>query len=97
MEALGMMISAVVSGGLLSSFSVGIVTDISHLLLVNDTFFFCGANPNHLHNLRSLFLCFEVVSSLKTNLAKSELGLVGNIDMSLAWLGFWVVGLHLYP
>jgi hypothetical protein len=40
MEALSMMISAVVSGGLLSSFSVGIVTDISHLLFVNDTFFF---------------------------------------------------------
>jgi hypothetical protein len=55
MEALGRMISAAVSGGLLSRFSVGTVTDISHLLFTDDTLLFCGANPNHLCNLQGVF------------------------------------------
>jgi hypothetical protein len=53
MEALGMMILAVASGGLLFAFLWG----------------HCRANPNHLCNLRSLFILFEVVLGLKTNLA----------------------------
>jgi hypothetical protein len=71
MVALGMMISVAMSGGLLFGFFVGIGIDISHLLFAYDTLFFCGADPNHLCNLQGLFLCFEVVSGLKTNLAKS--------------------------
>jgi hypothetical protein len=69
---------------LLSGFSVGTRNvggiDISHLLFVDDTLIFCGANPDHLRHLRCLFLCFEAVSGLKINLAKSELVLVGNVD-----------------
>jgi len=61
MEALGKMISAAVSRGLLSGFSVGTRVAISHLLFDDDTLIFCGTNPNHLHNLQRLFLCFEVV------------------------------------
>jgi hypothetical protein len=48
--------------------------DISRLLFANDTLIFCGVDPNHLCNLRGLFLCFEVVSSLKTNLAQVGIG-----------------------
>jgi hypothetical protein len=59
---------------------VGTWTDISHILFADDALLFCGAEPNHLRNLRSLFLCFEAVLGLKTNLAKSELVLMGNVD-----------------
>jgi hypothetical protein len=39
----------------------------------DDTLIFCEANPDHLRNLCSLFLCFEVVSGLRINLPKLEL------------------------
>lgn len=52
MEALGKMISVVVSRGLLFGFSVEIENDggidISHLLFAGDTLIFCGAVPDHL-------------------------------------------------
>jgi len=50
MEALGRMISAAVSGGLLFGFSMGTKTDISHLLFADDTLVFCGTDPIHLRN-----------------------------------------------
>jgi hypothetical protein len=60
------MISAAVSVDLLSRFSVGTWTDISLLFFVDvPLLFFCGADPNH---LRILFLLFDDVSGLKTNL-----------------------------
>jgi hypothetical protein len=74
------IISTAVSGGLLSCFFVGTMTDVSHLLFADDTLFFCGADPNPLRNRGSLFLCFDVVSGLKTNLAKLDLVLVENVD-----------------
>jgi hypothetical protein len=84
MEALSRMLSATVNGGFLSGFSVGSrhsgVVNISHLLFADDTLVFCGAKPDHLCYLRALFLCFEAVSGLKINLAKSELVLVGNVE-----------------
>jgi hypothetical protein len=48
MEALGKMISAVVSGGLLSNFSVGTEVDISHFWFADNTFLFCGADPTQI-------------------------------------------------
>lgn len=53
---------------------------IFHVLFVDDTLIFCEANPNHIHYQCSLFLCFEAVSSLKINLAKSELVPMGNVS-----------------
>jgi hypothetical protein len=79
MEALGRMLSAAVSGGLLDGFSVGSVA-FSHLLFADDTLIFCDASSAHLRHLRSLFLCFEAASGLKVNLAKSELVPVGNVS-----------------
>jgi hypothetical protein len=49
-----------------------------------------GVDPYHLHHLRCLFLCFEDVSGLKINLAKSELvhvGLINNIECLARILG----------
>jgi hypothetical protein len=53
---------------------------LSHLLFVDDAFIFCEANLDHLLNLCCLFLYFEVVSSLKINLAKSELVPIGIVE-----------------
>jgi hypothetical protein len=59
---------------------------------------FCGANPDHLRYLRVLFLCFEVVSGLRINLAKSVLvhvGCVDNLDGLAGILGCGVFSLPL--
>lgn len=67
MEALSKMITATVDRGFLSSFSMGSrppAVTISHLLFVDATLVFCGANPNHLCHLRVLLLFFEAVSGL---------------------------------
>jgi hypothetical protein len=45
---------------------------------VNDTLIFCYAD-SELHNLRSLFLCFEAMSELKINLSKSLIIPVGEV------------------
>jgi len=72
MEALGIMISTAVTGGLLSGLSMGTRFDIYQLFFADDTLIFSGADPNHLRHLRCFFfLCFEAVSGLKVNLAKS--------------------------
>lgn len=86
MEALNRMLSTAVDRGVLSSFLVGSKNNdelhVSHLLFADDTLIFSEANPNHLYHLCCLFLYFEVVLGLKTNLAKSELvpvGVVANV------------------
>jgi hypothetical protein len=83
MEAFCKMIIAIVDRGFLSGFSVGSrppTVNISHLLYMDDTLVFCGANLNHLRHLRVLLLFFEAVFGLKVNLAKSILIPVGNVD-----------------
>jgi len=50
MEALGRMITAAVSGGLLDGFSVG-NTSFSHLLVAVDSLIFCDALLAHLHHM----------------------------------------------
>jgi multisubunit Na+/H+ antiporter MnhB subunit len=80
MEALDRMISTIENRGLLSGFSMGTGVDISHLQFANDTLLFCGANLNHLPTFQSMFLLFEPMSGLQTNLANSKLVQVGNVD-----------------
>jgi hypothetical protein len=80
MEALSRMLSAAVNGGLLEGFTVG-NTSVSHLLFADNTLIFCSTCPAQLSHLQSLFLLFEASSGLKVNLAKSELILVGNIEL----------------
>jgi hypothetical protein len=102
MEALHKLLIVIVHKGLPSGFFVGSrnfeVVNISHLLFANDILVFCGNNPDHLRYLRVLFLSFEIVSSLKINLAKSILvpmGCVDNVDGLASILGYGVSSLPL--
>jgi hypothetical protein len=74
MEAPSRMMEAIEASGLVAGFSVGSRNNpglsVSHLLFADDTLILCGADEEHLRNLRCLFLCFEVVSGLKINLSK---------------------------
>jgi hypothetical protein len=77
------MLSGAIDCGRLSGFSVGskpTVINVSHLLFIDDILVFSEANPDHLCYLRVLLVCFEAVSSLKVNLAKSPLVPNGNVD-----------------
>jgi hypothetical protein len=100
MEALSKLFSITVQRGFLSGFSVGSgsngVINISHLLFAGDTLVFCGANPDHLHYLRLLFLSFEAISGLKINLAKLVLVPVGYVNIWMNWLTSWAVEFPLF-
>jgi hypothetical protein len=90
METLSKMLSGAVDCGRLSGFLMGFrptVINIFHLLFADDILVFSEANPDHLHYLRVLLVCFEVVSGLKVNLAKSLLVPIGNVD-NVAELAF---------
>jgi hypothetical protein len=46
----------------------------------DDTLVFCGANPNQIRYIGALLICFETISGLKVNLAKSISVLIGTLD-----------------
>jgi len=51
-----------------------------HLLFADDILIFCGAQAEHVRNLRCTFLCFEAMSGLRINLSKSELVPIGKVE-----------------
>jgi hypothetical protein len=53
---------------------------VNHLLFADDTLILCGAQAEHVRNLRCTFLCFEAVSGLRINLGKSELVPIGEVE-----------------
>jgi len=77
MEVLSRMLNASMLQGLLSGFSVGFgdneVLVVNNLLFADDALTFCGAQAEHVRNLKCTYLCFEVVLGLRINLGKSEL------------------------
>ncbi|KAG7955591.1 hypothetical protein I3843_11G080000 [Carya illinoinensis] len=83
MEALSKVSSALVMNGLVAGFKIsspnrGLV-NISHLLFVDDTLFFCEANPYQFRVLKAFLLCFKVTYGLKVNLQKSEMVPIGGV------------------
>jgi hypothetical protein len=53
---------------------------VPHLIFVDDILIFCEANLYYCRHLCCLFFCFEAVSRLKINLAKSELVVVDSVE-----------------
>lgn len=59
-----------------------------HLRFADDTMIFCDADEYQLGMLRCIQCCFETVSGLKINLAKSELFQIGEVPNleGLTWI-----------
>ncbi|GFZ14619.1 hypothetical protein Acr_24g0008090 [Actinidia rufa] len=76
MDVLSRFIGRAVYSDRLSGFKVGKGNQaevVSHLLFADDTLIFCKADSGEMACLRDILLCFQAVSGLKINLAKSEL------------------------
>ena len=54
--------------------------EVSHLLFVDDTLVFCGANASQISYMGAFLVCFEAVFGLKVNLTKLALVLVGSLN-----------------
>jgi hypothetical protein len=90
MEAFSRMLGAFTSRGLILGLSMGSSeqnrVNVSHLLFVDDTLIFCGANASQIRHIGALLVCFEVVAGLKVNLSKlalipvSSLGNMGEVS-----------------
>jgi hypothetical protein len=94
MEAFSRMVKALVEHDLLSGFIVGgrgsEQIHISHMLFADDTLIFSRASQMQVQTISNLLICFEVVSGLKVNLAKSLLvpvGEVSNIGVLAEFMG----------
>lgn len=75
MEALNGLICKTKELRLLKSVSVGKKNnsiDVSHLFLADDKLIFCQPDIINLLDLRCILLCFQAVSGLKRNIAKSK-------------------------
>jgi hypothetical protein len=84
MEALSRMAKVMVDHSLFSGFTVGArgseQVHILHLLFADDTLVFSGASLDQVQAIDDLLICFELVSGLKVNLAKSTLVPVGEVS-----------------
>jgi len=84
MEALSLMLSAVLDQGNLIGFSVGSRESealvVNHLMFADDTLIFCGAQEEQIRHMRCIFLCFEAFSGLRINLGKSEIVPMGAVE-----------------
>jgi hypothetical protein len=84
MEAFSRMTKALVDHRRFSGFAVGSrgseQVNISHLLFADDTLVFCGASLDQVQAIDEMLICFELVSGLKVNLAKSTLVPVGEVN-----------------
>ena len=53
---------------------------VLHLLFVDDTILFCNAKVEQILHVWLLLLCFQVVTCLKVNVAKSEMIPIGEVN-----------------
>jgi hypothetical protein len=53
---------------------------VSHLCYADNTIFFCEPELEQVGYLKCILLCFEVVSGLKVNLAKSDMVQIGQVS-----------------
>jgi len=80
------MIEAASNAGLIAGFCLSrpgsdlAVMKISHLLFADDTIVGCDNDCEQIVNLRYILIWFQVMSSLRINLAKSSILPVGSVD-----------------
>ena len=94
MEVFSRMVKRMEGAGLISGFKAngrrGRGECISHLLFADDTILFCDAEVEQILHVRLLLLGFQAVTSLKVNVAKSEIvpiGEVNNVQALAEFLG----------
>ena len=84
MEVFSRMVKRMEGAGLLSCFRAdgrrGRGECVSHLLFVDDTILFCEASMEQLLHICLLLLCFQAVTGLKVNVAKSEMVPIGEVN-----------------
>jgi hypothetical protein len=84
LEASRRMLIVAMDQGYLTRFSVGSKDSnalvLNHLLFVDDTLNFCGAQVEQIRHLRCIFLCFKAASRLRINLGKSEIVPIGDVE-----------------
>ena len=77
MEVFSRMVKSMERAGLLSGFRAdgrrGRGECVLHLLFADDTIFFCDAEVEQVLLVQLLLLCFQAVTGLKVNAAKSEM------------------------
>ena len=84
MEVFSRTVKRMEGANLLSGFRVdgrrGIGESVSHLLFADDTILFCVAKVEQVLHVRLLLLCFQAVTGLKVNIAKSEMVPIGEVN-----------------
>ena len=84
MKAFSRMVKASIDHSLFLGFTVGArwseQVHISHLVFADDTLIFCEAFLDQVQAIGDLLVCFELVSGLKVNLAKSVIVPVGDVN-----------------
>jgi len=84
MEALSRILADALDQGDLTGFLVGSRDSealvVNHLLFVDDTLIFCGAQEEQIRHLRCIFLSFEAASGLRINLGKSGIVPIGEVE-----------------
>ena len=83
-EVFSRMVKRMEGVGLLSGFKAdgrrGRGACVSHLLFADDTILFCDTEVEQVLHVRLLLLCFQAVTGLKVNVAKSELVPIGEVN-----------------
>ena len=84
MEVLSRLLKKTEESNLIRGFHVGAVNSvgvcISHLLFTDDTILFCDASREQLLSIRLVLSFFQAFTSLKVNVGKSEIVLVGEVN-----------------
>ena len=84
MEVFSRMVKRMEGAGLLSGFRAdgrrGSGECVSHLLFADDTILFYNAEVEQVPHVQLLLLCFQAVTSLKVNVAKSKMVSIGEVN-----------------
>ena len=92
MVVLSRLLKRMEVGGFLCGFQAGSHMqgglNISHLLFYDNTILFCDASREQLIYIQMMLIFFEAITSLKVNVGKSEIVLVGEVGKLnvLAWV-----------